>query len=101
MKTAVTVLLGFFTIWSFILFVRWIVWRWSRRQITNRPDFQQLLLREVFHLGVGIVFLILLVANITTPVITLIVTSALVLGFEYAVVLSRKLRRNRRTFEGD
>lgn len=77
MNTIVLILLAAFTLWTVIALARWIAWKLSRRPMPNGISFREVFAREIFHLGLGITFLILLVAGFLTPVTILAVTAVL------------------------
>ncbi len=95
MKIAVAILLGLLATWSFSAIVRQFAWRssWGAKRKTKNVFPAGSLYRDLFHFVVCLALLILLIQNQISPVIISIMTAVLLLGFEYALVFTRKRRR--------
>jgi hypothetical protein len=50
------------------------------------------LARDIFHLLLGSTLLILLLSDFVTPLVALIISAVLLIGFEYGIVVVRKFR---------
>lgn len=93
MHTVVIIYLIILMIWGLVAAIAFIlaIWR-ARREDIEKKVAPSLFVRDIFHFLLGLTCLVLLLTNAIGSIAALIVTAVLIFGFEYGLVLSRKLQ---------